>query len=399
LFILGARRSGTTQVLRLCRDVYGYCGGQEGQTWASVKALDDHLRRLESELLALSNTRLSDFTLIRLTRAEIVARYIATLLEMHIAAYGSPVVDKAVDPESIIAAPLIAEALPNARFVFLRRRGIENVWSQLRRFPDLPFKTACLAWARTMKTWRETRERLGDRALEIDQREIGVAPEVIARALTNFLGHGDADAVARYLASHFPEKTGVGGYSTYLSLYATGWDDEQRQTFCDICSDEMTAYGYSLGGETALASGERIDFATAQQVSRWILENGNSWIVLTGPGLRLHPNFGGKGPVVLRFPAALTPGDYKFEADIVVFDARCRQHRLLLDLGPGSAPTEISIRLDGAMQGRVEWSEPKISIRVPTNLTLSVILEDGIEDAAFSATQIVGLSFSRLSTD
>ena len=399
LFILGAQRSGTTQVLRLCRDVYGYRGGEEGRVWASVHALDAHFRRVELDLLPISNSRLSDFTLLRLTRAQLVARYVAMLLEMHVETYGSPLVDKALGPEAIQAAPLIAEAAPHARFLFMRRRGIENVLSQMRRFPNSPFETACLIWARTMNAWRRTRESLGASAIEIDQRDLEAAAQSVARALTNFLGHGDADAASRYLTTHFPEKTSKGGYARYLSFSATGWNHDQRQIFHEICSEEMAAYGYSLSGDSPTPAGEKIDFAAAPQLSRWTQENGNSWILTSGPGLRLHPNFGDKGPAVLRCPAALEPGEYSFEAEIVVFDARCQPHCIELSLGGDSQPAKLSIRLEGAMQGRVEWSQPKIAIRAPANLELSIALEEGIVDAAFSATQITSLAFTRLTSD
>jgi hypothetical protein len=51
LFILGARRSGTTQMLRMSKELLGYAGGVEGFVWQSVKALDDHFSRVTIALV------------------------------------------------------------------------------------------------------------------------------------------------------------------------------------------------------------------------------------------------------------------------------------------------------------------------------------------------------------
>jgi hypothetical protein len=68
LFILGAPRSGTTLVLRLCQEVFDYRGAPEGHVWQSLEALDDHFRRIECDLAANPPRDVEAFALFRLSR-------------------------------------------------------------------------------------------------------------------------------------------------------------------------------------------------------------------------------------------------------------------------------------------------------------------------------------------
>ena len=75
LFIFGAPRSGTTQLLRLCKDMLQYVGGVEGCIWQSVKALDDHFRRVLLQLDGVDGDGTKDFAIVSLSREKIVAEY------------------------------------------------------------------------------------------------------------------------------------------------------------------------------------------------------------------------------------------------------------------------------------------------------------------------------------
>jgi hypothetical protein len=396
VFILGVERSGTTQMLRLCKDLLGYFGASEGSVWQSVHALDNHFRRVEFDRASVPLAKRQHFSIFRLAREAIVERYVETLRDMHISSFGGArLVDKSLGCEAIRAAPVILKTLPKAKFIFMRRRGIENVLSQRRHFPDRPFESACKAWARTMKTWLEQRDFLGESAIEIDQRDLALDPKRVAARLRRFLDHGDEAAMAHYLTTRFPEKTATGDYSRYLALNSTGWDEHERQTFVDCCADMMSAYGYEMSGETIGFVGEAIDIAANPQVSPWRIENNNPWINLNGPGLLLHPNPIGKPAVVLARAAALPPGAYRFEAEVVVFEHKSQPLRLNLSLEAGARPSRFTLLLDGSMQGSVAWSESNIEAPETSSVTISLELDAAAESHAYSAIQIVSAKFSR----
>lgn len=44
-------------------------------------------------------------------------------------------VDKTPDPRMIKCVPRLKRAWPNAKFIFVKRRGIENLESRIKKFP------------------------------------------------------------------------------------------------------------------------------------------------------------------------------------------------------------------------------------------------------------------------
>jgi hypothetical protein len=396
LFILGAPRSGTTQMLRLCRDLLGYRGGNEGHVWQSLKVLDDHFAREVAELGPRRADFVEKFSVGRFARRDLVGGYAELLLELHRKTYGEgPLVDKSPGAEDIDAAPLVLEFLPTAKFIFMKRRGIENVLSQLRRFPDFPFEGACHLWAQTMRRWLEVRDRLAPRWIEIDQRDLVDAPHTVGDRLSQHLGHGVPDEIADYITTHFPEKTRVGPYGDYAALEHSGWDEQQRDTFSEICGALMAEFGYEidLGGAAAPAQ-RTIDVVGREFANRWTLLHGNPWVRTDPPGFSLHPNEPGTPPPTLRLRAGIVPGEYRFDAEFVLFDERCKPQTITVCIrGPHSAQ-HFSTTVAGGMASPVAWHIPAISVAERSDIEIVVALDDDAADASYSATQLVGAVFT-----
>src|SRR2546430_17539144 len=62
-------------------------------------------------------------------------------------------VDKTPGWPMLKALPALLVVWPNLRVVFTKRRGIENVLSRQRKFPDGVFESHCRDWAAAMETW------------------------------------------------------------------------------------------------------------------------------------------------------------------------------------------------------------------------------------------------------
>jgi hypothetical protein len=144
--------------------------------------------------------------------------------------------------------PTVLELWPDARFVLARRRGIENVLSRLRKYPQYPFEHHCAEWAATAMSWLRTRPQLGERWLELEQREIALDPARTAETLRVFLGldHGRGHSMAEVFATRRPQETATPDDRRAVELAATGWSDEWIELFRSTCGDAMRALGYGF---------------------------------------------------------------------------------------------------------------------------------------------------------
>ena len=149
--------------------------------------------------------------------------------------------DKTPGIPMIKAAPYVAECFPDAKFIYLRRNGISNVLSRLRKFGG-SFSAHCLDWAGAMQEWTATRDRLPD-FLELQQEEMLRDPEEVAERIGRYLGEtGAAAAICASLRLGSRERTGAGiGRAT---LEETGWSTQECETFLRLCGPTMRMFGY-----------------------------------------------------------------------------------------------------------------------------------------------------------
>jgi hypothetical protein len=154
-------------------------------------------------------------------------------------------------PQMVKACPVLLEIFPAAKFIFCRRRGIENILSRLRKYPDRTLEAHCNGWAKTMQTWIAVRPALGDRAVEVDQRDMATRPEAVADTVSTLLrlAPAESEGVLRVLRGHRPEQTRPAQDETPISLSDTGWSLEEQETFRRICGPMMQAFGYGTGDE------------------------------------------------------------------------------------------------------------------------------------------------------
>ena len=161
---------------------------------------------------------------------------------------GQSWIDKTGNPEMIQAIPILRSLWPTSRFIFAKRRAIENVISRLKKFPDHNFDYHCADWARNMTAWRELKER--DPTLpgiEIDQRDISSDPVGTAARLASFLELPPeaAQGMERVFARDRPQETRPGSADRVLALGETGWNQRQLEIFETRCGAEMHAFGYT----------------------------------------------------------------------------------------------------------------------------------------------------------
>lgn len=156
------------------------------------------------------------------------------------------IVDKTPGGPMIRNLPFIQRLWPDARIVFVKRRGIENVASRLRKFPQVDFESHCKQWKNCMNAWLGVRENLYH-TLEIDQYDVQTQPLEAAARLSEFL---DLTATQRnYLGERFsedrPEKTGTSTSATALDFEQLDWSDSEKNLFREHCANDLQKWGYS----------------------------------------------------------------------------------------------------------------------------------------------------------
>ncbi len=144
------------------------------------------------------------------------------------------------------SAPLMLEMWPNARFIFLKRRVIENIISRRRKFPQDTLQNHYLDWVDVLSAWHGVREQLGSTAMEAEHLHMARHNDVFSAEVSTFLGltPGQAETLRLTLASDHPEQTSdrVGQSAKLQSL---GLQPDEERELRKACDPIMQAFGYS----------------------------------------------------------------------------------------------------------------------------------------------------------
>ena len=246
VFIVGSPRSGTSALVSVLSYV-GYHGFLEGNFLQLLHSIDFLLDRHfgdpaffpdTDEPLMLPNIDKRDLK----RRLFEVFRTVVNDLNPK-----DPWLDKTGNPEMTLAIPIVRELWPDSVFVFAKRRGIENIISRVKKFPDVSFEHHCSDWASNMAAWRTTRQHLPPGCfVEVEQRDMIQQPERTARSLCAFLQVDDVPAACYIMRTQRPEQSAEGSASKTFSLAESGWTVEQTETFLKHCETEMKEFGYTM---------------------------------------------------------------------------------------------------------------------------------------------------------
>ncbi len=246
VFVLGAPRSGTSAVAQALMAATPYHGHQEGQV---IDLLTPLLHSLKSFYESKANDiKIPErITMIKKIPEEYFASGISALFADALRAVfpDRRWCDKTPTPDMIWAAPQLMRIWPNAKFIFVKRRALENLLSRMRKFSSFPFETQCLYWTACMEAWRAVRGGLAGRALELDQyfvaRHPGRAAEAIGALLA--LSPAEVEQLGDLLTRHQPERTSANVLDV-CDVADMEWDSAQWATFDRVCGPTMRSYGY-----------------------------------------------------------------------------------------------------------------------------------------------------------
>jgi hypothetical protein len=245
VFVVGSPRSGTSMLAHLLISA-GYSGFREGNFLGLLR----HIERLLGNYFNWFGTDNPEVLMSRIDREELLAD-IAELFRRRLEKEHpiAPWFDKSGNPEVIELIPTLVQMWPSARFVFAKRRSIENIVSRLKKFPEHPFEYHCRDWAKNMSAWRAVRAALPDLAcIEVEQQDMVKHPAVVAAELGELLGlPPDRQAgLIKIMGSERPQQTTAGSTERVMSLASTGWSPADVDLFLTHCKAEMDAFGYTL---------------------------------------------------------------------------------------------------------------------------------------------------------
>jgi len=242
VFILGAARSGTSAMTLGLLSTGGYEGSGEGHLLPIADALLGAVQRYYDGHRALafdtSLRRVPSDTFYRFIRRGVV----------HLTQSLFPTgkwLDKTPTVEMVRAAPLFLELFPKARFIFMKRRVIENVLSRRRKFPLENTEAHYSDWVAVMKDWLTVREILGASALEIEHRTLALYPSLVSAQVGEFLGLSSEERskLDSGLRLH-PEQTDTFFGATY-SLGSLALPDTDEAKLRAVCDQLMFSFGYT----------------------------------------------------------------------------------------------------------------------------------------------------------
>jgi len=250
VFILGAARSGTSALSQALLTCGEYQGFQEGHfLWLLPRFLET-LRQFYA-INGVDGLPERFTMLAHVPHAYMVSSVRATMVAAASEMFPTGKwIEKTPRPEMIAAARLMQELWPNARFIFLKRRGLENVASRLVKFPQISFQDHCRDWTKSMEAWLSVRDLLKSAAIEVEQLALARTPDRVATTLGEFLDM-PKNAIARLawsLKNDWPEATS-NVRRPMANIAKLGWLDKQVVEFRSICAPMMAAFGYGYGEE------------------------------------------------------------------------------------------------------------------------------------------------------
>jgi hypothetical protein len=245
IFILGAARSGTSALQTAITYSSGHVGFNEGH----VLPLMDKLQIAVSDFYRENAQRRREVSLLaavdeeywRVALADLVRRMFHHMFGMR------PWVDKTPSAAMLRSIPLVSQYWPEARFIFAKRRGLENIQSRRRKFAQFSFEEHCFDWRTSMQAWLDVRDKIKGRAIEVEQFEMIRDRKRVAMRLAEFLqfSPNQAEKLEAALREFRPEQTKALDIVP-LSLAGVDWSQDEKEFFVNDCGAIMKQYGYSL---------------------------------------------------------------------------------------------------------------------------------------------------------
>jgi len=246
IFIVGSGRSGTSIITGALKNGAGIEGYLEGHflplLFLFLKDIEKYFYS-KRELMDDNRHMIADIDP-SLIEHKIINIFRNQCESLHT---GEVWLDKSPDSGMIKCVPYLVKVWEKSKFIFAKRRGIENLISRLKKFPHVSFEKHCIMWTDCMESWLKVRELVKDCSIEIEQREISLNPQKTANEIGSFLNleSEKIDKIATIFTTQRPQSTGSVEKAEALDINEIGWSDEEIKIFRKYCGDVSRKFGYS----------------------------------------------------------------------------------------------------------------------------------------------------------
>jgi len=249
VFVVGSPRSGTTAVGNALRHAMQLPNYGESHVLPVLQGMvEDIDRRLAEPNTQQASRQLANM-MAHLPGEELRERLGENFRSMYRQLnQGESFCDKTPGVAMLRSIPAAVWLWPDARFIFCKRRGLENIASRMRKFSQDDFAGHCHDWTMAMKVWLEMQDCIpAAQRREVDQFDLLRDADGMGRDLGRWVGLDEvgANSVAQYLCTEHPERTQEGSAGQTASLSTLGWDELLVAQFREICGPMMAHYGYT----------------------------------------------------------------------------------------------------------------------------------------------------------
>lgn len=245
VFILGAVRSGTTAIMHALAKSTRYIGPGEGHLLDMLAHMFLVIRKTYADRRSIWEMGL-DAMITKVPESFLLDSVRHAGVELAQALFPDRYwFDKTPTPAMVAATPILKAIWPEARFIFMQRRAIENILSRQRRFPGESFDHQCRDWTQTMENWELVRDHLGSSAIAIEHLAMARHPEIVAKMVGLLLSLSEPEELSlrQDLATARPERTAE-NFAALHALDLLPWTTAQIDSFRQICGPTMDRFGY-----------------------------------------------------------------------------------------------------------------------------------------------------------
>ena len=303
VMIVGAPRSGTSMIMSIFKNFLGYKGHNEGHFFTLLYRIlnltIDHQRNLRISDGDHKNTLVLDENLnIQTDLKKLFCGYLETM-------YGQESwFIKTPNNLAIKSIPLVRSMFPDLKIIYMKRRGIENVLSQSRKFGQGHFKPYyCQMWSDCIESFFGSEQP--PQTLIIDQLALITDPQNVISKVINFIefdgNENIATRIEEYMKVNLVENTApLTKY--YIPLEETPWTSNEKEIFLEQCESAMRQASYPITRDEirSFQPDESFLFPVSGNNIIQVKNISNPWTKVPwtlSETFKIHPNIVGEEPV------------------------------------------------------------------------------------------------------
>lgn len=153
-------------------------------------------------------------------------------------------------PESLPVHEILS-IWPNSKFIFLKRRSLENISSRIIKWPHASFEIHCKSWSKFMMDWYNLDKSQLNNFIEIEHYDMLFNTDKMVKSIINLLPEYSSheEKIINFFSTNIVKAGGAWQSNQkpkILDIETIEWTKEQKKTHSKICAETLDLYNYSL---------------------------------------------------------------------------------------------------------------------------------------------------------